>query len=101
MKNARYNGVATGGLVVLRAQDGSNMSISVAQTETNSKALSPERDADDGLRTAASYLAGLKGDGRQVFIDGEAVRDVTTHPGFRGAARSMAGLWDIAADPAN
>ena len=29
------------------------------------------------------------------------VKDVTSHPAFRGAAQSIAGLWDIAADPAN
>ena len=55
----------------------------------------------DGLRTGAQYLADIGNDGRQVIYDGEIVRDVTTHPAFSGAARSIAGLWDIAADPAN
>jgi 4-hydroxyphenylacetate 3-monooxygenase len=53
------------------------------------------------MRSGADYLASIKNDGRSVFFDGEAVRDVTTHPAFRGAARSIARLFDVAADPAN
>jgi 4-hydroxyphenylacetate 3-monooxygenase len=56
--------------------------------------------SSDNLRTGAKYLAQLN-DGRQVIYDGEVVTDVATHPAFRGAARSIAGLWDTAADPAN
>ena len=52
------------------------------------------------LRTGDEYLRSLR-DGRQVFIDGERVKDVTAHPAFREAARSIARLYDIAADPAN
>ena len=51
------------------------------------------------MRTGADYLASLN-DGRRVFLDGERVKDVTAHPAFRGAARSIAKLYDIAADPA-
>jgi 4-hydroxyphenylacetate 3-monooxygenase len=51
------------------------------------------------LRTGTDYLRSLK-DGRQVFVDGEQVKDVTQHPAFRQAARSLAHLYDIAADPA-
>jgi len=54
-----------------------------------------------GLRTGAEYLAQIRNDGRQVIYDGEVVKDVTSHPAFRGAAQSIAGLWDIAADPKN
>lgn len=52
------------------------------------------------MRTGAEYLASLR-DGRAVFIDGERVSDVTTHPAFREAARTIARLYDVAADPAN
>jgi 4-hydroxyphenylacetate 3-monooxygenase len=52
------------------------------------------------MRTGADYLRSLK-DGRQVFLDGERVPDVTRHPAFRGAARSLARLFDIAAAPEN
>src|SRR5262249_14919645 len=50
------------------------------------------------MPTGSEYLRPLK-DGRQVFLDGERVKDVTTHPAFRGAARSIANLYDIAAAP--
>src|ERR1700758_2841957 len=50
------------------------------------------------MRTGAEYLRSLK-DGRRVFVDGERVKNVTTHPAFRGAARSIANLYDIAAAP--
>ncbi len=51
------------------------------------------------MRTGAEYLRALN-DGRRVFLDGEAVKDVTAHPAFRQAARSIANLYDIAAAPA-
>src|ERR1700681_2697723 len=51
------------------------------------------------MRTGAEYLRSLN-DGRRVFVDGESVKDVTAHPAFRQAARSVANLYDIAADPA-
>jgi 4-hydroxyphenylacetate 3-monooxygenase len=52
------------------------------------------------MRTGADYLSSLN-DGRRVFVDGEAIKDVTAHPAFRQAARSIATLYDIASDPAN
>jgi 4-hydroxyphenylacetate 3-monooxygenase len=52
------------------------------------------------LRSGAEYLRSLN-DGRQVFVDGEKVGDVTKHPAFREAARSVARLYDIAAAPEN
>src|SRR5512146_2023718 len=53
------------------------------------------------MRTGAEYLAAIKEDGRQIFYEGECIRDVTSHPAFAGAAKSLAHLWDVAADPAN
>jgi len=53
-----------------------------------------------GLRTGDEYLRSLR-DGRQVFLNGEKVSDVAEHVAFREAARSIARLYDIAADPAN
>ena len=50
------------------------------------------------MRTGADYLRSLN-DGRRVFVDGEAVKNVSAHPAFRGAARSIASLYDIAAAP--
>ena len=39
------------------------------------------------------YLESLR-DGREVYIYGERVKDVTTHPAFRNAAASIAQLYD-------
>jgi 4-hydroxyphenylacetate 3-monooxygenase len=47
--------------------------------------------------TGAEYLASLR-DGREVYIYGERVEDVTTHPAFRNAARSIARLYDALHD---
>src|SRR5438105_3773635 len=48
--------------------------------------------------TGAEYLASLR-DGREIYIYGERVEDVTTHPAFRNAARSIARLYDALHDP--
>ncbi len=50
-------------------------------------------------RSGADYIEGLR-DGRRVFIDGELVDDVTTHPAFREVVRSVASLYDMTNDPA-
>ena len=49
--------------------------------------------------TGAEYLESLR-DGRQVYIDGERVADVTVHPAFGNAARSISRLYDALHDPA-
>lgn len=49
--------------------------------------------------TGTEYLDSLR-DGRTVFLDGERVDDVTEHPAFRMAARSVASLYDTLHDPA-
>ncbi len=53
-----------------------------------------------GLRTGAEYLRSLR-DGRCIYVDGERVKDATTHPAFREAAKSVARLFDVAAAPEN
>ena len=51
------------------------------------------------LKTGSEHLKSLR-DGRVVYIGSEKVDDVTTHPAFRNAARSMAAIYDMkAADP--
>lgn len=39
-------------------------------------------------------------DGREVWFDGDRVEDVTSHPAFRNAARSVARMYDALHDPA-
>ena len=52
------------------------------------------------MRRGADYIAGIKGDGRTVLLDGETIDDVTTHPGFAGPTRVIASLYDAALDNA-
>jgi 4-hydroxyphenylacetate 3-monooxygenase len=52
------------------------------------------------LRTGEEHLERLK-DGRVVFIGNERVDDVTAHPAFRNAARTIAAIYEMKADPAN
>ncbi|MER5885621.1 4-hydroxyphenylacetate 3-hydroxylase N-terminal domain-containing protein [Streptomyces sp. NPDC001941] len=49
-------------------------------------------------RSGRDYLESLR-DGREVWLDGERVKDVTRHPAFRNTAASLAGLYDLALDP--
>lgn len=52
------------------------------------------------VRTGQQYLDSLK-DERAVFVNGEKVTDVLSHPAFSGVANSIAKLYDIAADEKN
>jgi 4-hydroxyphenylacetate 3-monooxygenase len=52
------------------------------------------------MRTGDAYIASLKDD-RQVYLDGERVADVINHPAFGPIIRTIADLYDAAADPAN
>ena len=53
----------------------------------------------DRPQTGAEYLESLR-DGREAYIYGERVRDVTTQPAFRNTARMTARLFDALHDPA-
>jgi 4-hydroxyphenylacetate 3-monooxygenase len=52
------------------------------------------------MRTGRQYLESLD-DGRSVFLDGEKVKGVARHPAFEGVTRTLATLYDVAADPAS
>ncbi|WP_054752709.1 4-hydroxyphenylacetate 3-hydroxylase family protein [Piscibacillus salipiscarius] len=45
------------------------------------------------MYTGKEYLESLK-DGREVYLNGEKVEDVTTHPAYRNAAKSVSLLYD-------
>ncbi|HSU06052.1 MAG TPA: 4-hydroxyphenylacetate 3-hydroxylase N-terminal domain-containing protein [Acetobacteraceae bacterium] len=51
-----------------------------------------------GIRTGAAYLASLRDD-REIWIDGERVRDVTADRRFASAAQSVAALYDMQHEP--
>ncbi|MBF6570912.1 MAG: hypothetical protein IVW54_18770 [Candidatus Binataceae bacterium] len=46
------------------------------------------------MRTGAEYLNSLRDD-REVWFNGERVKDVTTHPALRGTAQAIARLFDL------
>ncbi len=48
--------------------------------------------------TGDEYIESLR-DGREVWIYGERVKDVTTHPAFRNPVRMVARLYDALHDP--
>ena len=53
------------------------------------------------MRTGKDYLASLSARDAELYVGGERVKDITTHPGFRNAARTVAGLYDITSAPEN
>jgi 4-hydroxyphenylacetate 3-monooxygenase len=61
--------------------------------------MSREPGRRAALRSGSAYLDSIKQDGRLVYMDGQRVTDVTTHPAFCEAAQSIAALYDDAADP--
>ena len=63
--------------------------------------MRPEDHIADKRRpyTGAEYIQSLR-DGREVYIDGERVTDVPSHPAFRNAVRSIGRLYDALHDPA-
>jgi aromatic ring hydroxylase len=51
------------------------------------------------IRTGAQFLDSLR-DGREVWLNGERVADVTRHPQLAACAESLAGIFDLQHDPA-
>ena len=51
-------------------------------------------------RTGQQYMDGLSKHPAEVWIRGEKVDDVTTHPAFRNGVRSLAALYDLQHAPA-
>jgi aromatic ring hydroxylase len=47
--------------------------------------------------TSQEYFESLR-DGREIWIDGERVKDVTTHPAFRNTVRMLGRLYDALRD---
>jgi 4-hydroxyphenylacetate 3-monooxygenase oxygenase component len=47
-----------------------------------------------GARTGSEFLKGLK-KSREVWVGGEKVSDVTSHPAFSGAAHTLAQIFDL------
>ena len=52
-----------------------------------------------GIRTGKDYIESIR-DGREVWVSGERVEDVPSHPAFAGAVQSVADAYDLQHDPA-
>ena len=65
----------------------------VAEAEVQDKKESVNKPLN-----GAEYLDSLKDD-REIWIYGERVKDVTTHPAFRNTVRMVARLYDALHDP--
>ncbi|CAN5321088.1 4-hydroxyphenylacetate 3-monooxygenase, oxygenase component [soil metagenome] len=52
-----------------------------------------------GARTGEEFLRGLREQPREVYIEGELVRDVTQHRAFKNVLESLAHLYDMQHDP--
>ena len=50
------------------------------------------------IRTGDDYRESIR-DGREVYIDGERVADVTTHPMFKPIVDIRARIYDMAHEP--
>ena len=49
-------------------------------------------------KTGAQYISGLSAMSTEVWIRGERIEDVTTHPALRNGVRSVADLYDMQHD---
>jgi 4-hydroxyphenylacetate 3-monooxygenase len=58
------------------------------------------RGEDMPIRRGEEYLESLR-DGRRLWLMGQRVEDVTTHPALAGCARSVAAVYDLQHDPAH
>ena len=47
-----------------------------------------------GAMTGTRFIKSLQ-DGRQVWLDGEEVKDVTVHPAFTGMVHELARIYDL------
>jgi 4-hydroxyphenylacetate 3-monooxygenase len=52
------------------------------------------------IKDGAHHITSLR-DGREIWLRGARVSDVTTHPAYRGAVATAAALYDFQAAPAN
>ena len=68
-------------------------------TTESMSTLQPTINVSARPMTGEEYIESLR-DGREIWLYGERVKDVTTHPAFRNTARMIARLYDALHDPA-
>jgi 4-hydroxyphenylacetate 3-monooxygenase len=77
------------------------MDVAAIQKEKEAFAKKPEsigRVSASKPMNGKEFLESLR-DGREIYIYGDRVKDVTTHPAFRNTARMVARLYDALHDP--
>src|ERR1700724_3653150 len=52
------------------------------------------------IKSGEQHIASLR-DGREIYLDGELVDDVTAHPAYRGAVASIGRMLDFQSAPEN
>jgi 4-hydroxyphenylacetate 3-monooxygenase len=68
--------------------------MTAASIETMAAPIETKAAGAAGPMTARRYLASLK-DGREVWIDGARVADVTAHPAFKDMIAELARVYDL------
>lgn len=58
-------------------------------------AIETKTAARTGARTGEQFLAGLRSEAREIWLEGEKVADPSAHPKLQGAARSLARVFDL------
>src|SRR5690606_35578633 len=80
-------------------KESSERSTSGRNRVTVEQTAAPQSGTRTLPQTADEYLESIR-DGREVWLYGERVADVTAHPAFPNSARSMARLYGAFRDPA-
>ncbi|MDQ3858368.1 MAG: 4-hydroxyphenylacetate 3-hydroxylase [Actinomycetota bacterium] len=60
--------------------------------------MATETTETTGARTGEQFLAGLRSEEREIWLEGDKVTDPSAHPKLAGAARSLADLFDLQHD---
>src|SRR5712692_34127 len=50
-------------------------------------------------RTGKQYIEGLRDQPREVWLGGERIKDVSSHPALCGGVQTMAAIYDMQHDP--
>src|SRR5450830_1483216 len=104
MKSTNDSGFSALGIAVKNCIICSSTNHTKSETRMTSRDLQkflPEDVRAEKTRpfTGAEYMESLR-DNREIYIYGDRVKDVTTHPAFRNSVASIAKLYDALHDPA-
>src|SRR2546425_944316 len=69
------------------------------RTRSSSRTIRSRKEFAMPARTGAEYIKGLQEQEREIWLRGERIKDVTTHPGLANGVRAIAALYDLQHDP--